>query len=62
MALTEMQLFEESGRCQREKVDFRSKTSKLKMQRYHTLCCNLDEGFGSVSTQVLSALSTDVPY
>lgn len=32
------------------------------MQRYHTLCCNLDEGFGSVSTQVLSALSTDVTY
>lgn len=55
-----MQLFEVSARYMREKTDFRSETSTLELQRYPTLSCNLDEGFGSVSTWVLSILSTDV--
>lgn len=46
-----MQLFEVSARYMREKTDFRSETSMLELQRYPTLSCNLDEGFGSVSAR-----------
>lgn len=49
--VTEVQLFELSASCVREKNNFRTKMAKLNMQQYLNLCCNLDEGFGSISTR-----------